>query len=91
MPRLPGGSFAYDRRFSYYMSEQECFFYPPGDAEALAAVLDEIAENPSLLEARRKRLSEVRERLSWQQEKAKYLSILNTLARRAVATPAPLG
>jgi glycosyltransferase involved in cell wall biosynthesis len=65
---------------SYYFRSDECMFYPPGDARALARILDEVAEDPGRLDGYRQRLAAARERLSWSREKQKYVDMLQRLA-----------
>jgi glycosyltransferase involved in cell wall biosynthesis len=65
---------------TYYFRPDECMLYPPGDARALARILDDLAENPGRLEGYRKRLPMARERMSWSREKQKYIAMLQRLA-----------
>ena len=65
---------------SYYFRPDECMLYPPGDALALAGILDELARNPGQLEGYRQRLVAARERMSWSREKQKYVAMLQHLA-----------
>ena len=65
---------------TYYFRPDECMLYPPGDAGALARILDDLAENPGRLEGFRKRLPMARERMSWSREKQKYIAMLQRLA-----------
>lgn len=65
---------------THYLRGDECMLYPPGDASALARILDEVAENPERLDAYRQRVVAARERLSWSREKQKYVDMLQQLA-----------
>jgi glycosyltransferase involved in cell wall biosynthesis len=65
---------------SYYFRPDECMLYPPGDASALAGILDDLACNPGRLEGYRQRLVTARERMSWSREKQKYVAMLQELA-----------
>jgi hypothetical protein len=55
-------------------------FYPPGDATALAKILDSIAADPRRLNEYRRALPAARARMSWSQEKLKYVAMLRELA-----------
>jgi glycosyltransferase involved in cell wall biosynthesis len=65
---------------SYYLRPEECMLYSPGDSSALAEILDAIAEDPSRLEAYRKRLPAAQQRMSWTVEKQRYVTMLRELA-----------
>jgi glycosyltransferase involved in cell wall biosynthesis len=69
---------------TYYFRPDECMLYPPGDAGALARILDDLACNPGRLESYRQRLVTARERMSWSREKQKYVAMLQQLAGRHV-------
>jgi len=69
---------------SYYFSPDECMLYPPGDAFALARILDDLASDPGRLEGYRQRLVTARERMSWSREKQKYVAMLQQLAGKYV-------
>lgn len=69
---------------SYYFRPDECMLYPPGDASALAQILDDLASNPGRLESYRQRLVAARERMSWSREKQKYVAMLQQLAGKHV-------
>jgi len=64
---------------SYYLRPEECMLYPPGDAAALAIILDGIAEDPGRLDAYRKRLPLAQTRMSWTSEKQRYVAMLHEL------------
>jgi glycosyltransferase involved in cell wall biosynthesis len=66
----------------YYFRPDECMLYPPGDACALARILDDLACNPGRLESYRQQLVVARERVSWSREKQKYLAMLQQLSGR---------
>jgi glycosyltransferase involved in cell wall biosynthesis len=72
---------------SYYLRPDECMLYPPGDAGALARILDEVAEDPGRLDGYRQRLAAARERLSWSHEKRKYVDMLQQLAGGPASLP----
>jgi hypothetical protein len=65
---------------SYYFRADECMRYPPRDAAALAAILDDLASNPGKLDGYRQHLVNARERMSWTREKQKYIEMLQQLA-----------
>ena len=67
---------------TYYFRPDECMLYPPGDAGALARILDDLACNPGRLDGYRQRLVAARERMSWSREKQKYVAMLQQLAGR---------
>jgi glycosyltransferase involved in cell wall biosynthesis len=69
---------------SHYFGPDECIMYPPGDAAALAARLDMVAASPDCLGIYRERLGAVRKRLSWQAERARYVSMLRQLSGQAL-------
>jgi glycosyltransferase involved in cell wall biosynthesis len=69
---------------TYYFRPDECMLYSPGDASALARILDDLACNPGRLEGYRQRLVAARERVSWSREKEKYVAMLQQLAGRHV-------
>lgn len=64
----------------YYFRPDECMFFNSGDAAALAQQIDHVAEKPACLMEYRQRLEGVRKRLSWSQEKEKYIAMLQELA-----------
>jgi glycosyltransferase involved in cell wall biosynthesis len=74
---------------SYYLQADECMLYPPGDAAAMARILEQIADHPEKLEEYRKRLPAVRTRISWTQEKQKYVTLLRNLAGSSVLLREP--
>jgi glycosyltransferase involved in cell wall biosynthesis len=65
---------------SYYFRSDECLLYPPGDAGALAEILDDLATDPGRLADYRERLVTARDRMSWSREKQKYVAMLQQLA-----------
>jgi glycosyltransferase involved in cell wall biosynthesis len=65
---------------THYLKPDECLFFPPGDVTALAGLLDRIVENPDCLTEYRRRLPAAQRRLSWSQEKQKYVAMLRELA-----------
>ncbi len=75
---------------SHYLRADECMFYPPADSDALAALLDGVADGSLNLEQYRRRLPVARERLSWTREKDKYVSILRELSGPALLPQAPV-
>lgn len=64
----------------YYLRSDECMFFDSGDAQALAVLLDTVAERPECLIEYRKRLEVARDRLLWSREKEKYIAILRDSA-----------
>ena len=64
----------------YYFGENDCLFYQPDDPDSLRALLDRIAENPSLLLQYRERAVAVREKFLWSNEKRKYIGLLQELS-----------
>jgi glycosyltransferase involved in cell wall biosynthesis len=69
---------------AYYFRRDECMMYRPGDAGALARILDDLACDPGRLEGYRERLAAARERMSWKREKQKYVAMLRQLAGKHV-------
>lgn len=67
---------------SYYLRSDECLTYSPGDATALAALLDRVAETPACLDPIRERLPAARARMSWTLEKERYAAMLRELSHR---------
>lgn len=67
---------------AYYFGETDCFYYRPGDAESLRAVLDRVAENPQLLLDYHRKAVSLRDKFSWSNEKRKYLFLLGELSNR---------
>jgi hypothetical protein len=65
------------------MRSDECLFFDAGDVQALARLIDDIAEQPHRLHAYRERLPAARARLSWAGEKTKYVGMLRELAARS--------
>ena len=57
--------------------------YAPGDSTALAQWIDDVAADPTCLDAYRRRLPAARARMSWSREKQKYAAILRELAGAA--------
>jgi glycosyltransferase involved in cell wall biosynthesis len=72
---------------SYYFNEQDCMFFDWDNPQTLADVLDRIAENPEILLRYRQRSIEVRDKFSWNSEKAKYITLLKDL----VGSPKAMG
>ena len=68
----------------HYFRPDECMFFDSGDAQALAQLLDKVAEKPDCLIDYRKRLNGVRERLLWSKEKEKYIAMLKNLVGQSV-------
>jgi glycosyltransferase involved in cell wall biosynthesis len=64
---------------SYYLREEECMLYPPGDSTSLARIVDGIAEEPGRLDDYRARLPAAQSRLSWTREKQHYVAMLRKL------------
>jgi len=75
---------------SYYFGETDCFYYEPGNAESLRAVLDRLAEDPALLLQYHQKAVAVRDRFSWTSEKKKYLALLRELSNCPLPAAAPL-
>ena len=65
---------------THYLRPDECMLYDPGDAVALAKIVDDIAQDPGRLSAYRDKLEGVRERVSWTREKQKFVTMLHELA-----------
>lgn len=63
----------------YYFRPDECMFFDSGDATALSQWIDTVVEKPDCLMEYRKRLGEVRDRLSWKKEKEKYIAMLRSM------------
>ena len=64
----------------FYLRPDECMFYEPGNVMQLASWLDRIAENPAMLDAYRAKLGDVQRRISWSNEKKRYVAMLRELA-----------
>jgi glycosyltransferase involved in cell wall biosynthesis len=75
---------------THYLRPDECMFYPPADSNALAALIDGVADGSLCLDDYRRRLPMARERLSWTREKEKYVSILRGLLRPALLPEPPI-
>ncbi len=75
---------------THYLRPDECLFYPPADSNALAALIDGVADGSLCLDDYRRRLPMARERLSWTREKEKYVSILRGLLRPALLPEPPI-
>jgi glycosyltransferase involved in cell wall biosynthesis len=69
----------------HYLRPDECLFFTPGDVRELAALLDRVATHPEMLESYRRRLPVARERMSWTNEKRRYVAMLHDLAGHAPA------
>lgn len=68
---------------AHYFAADECLFYDPQDPETLREILDNLAENPELLERHRQRAVALRDKFLWSREKQKYVDMLNRLIKRA--------
>ena len=75
----------------YYFKADECLFFPDGDAQRLADLMDQVAEHPEMLSHRRERLLATRARLLWSGEKRKYVDMLRQLAGAGAPAPARFG
>jgi glycosyltransferase involved in cell wall biosynthesis len=65
------------------------FLYPPGDAEALAALLDGILESPARLAESRTRAWDLgQNRFNWDQEQHAFLEIVNQALSKPRLRPA---
>ncbi len=64
----------------HYFRPDECMFFDSGDARALAALLDRVAEAPECLREYRAKVQVARERMRWSTEKEKYIRLLRDLA-----------
>jgi glycosyltransferase involved in cell wall biosynthesis len=73
---------------NHYLRPDECMFYPPADSNALAALIDGVADGSLCLDDYRRRLPAARERLSWTREKEKYVAILRELSGPALVPQA---
>lgn len=69
----------------YYFRADECMFFDSGDVTALATLMDHVAEHPEVLMNYREKLGRIRDRLSWQKEKEKYIAMLRSLAGQGQA------
>ncbi len=65
----------------HYFGENDCLYYRGEEPESLRALLDELAENPSILLEYRKRVLRLREKFFWGKEKEKYVALLGDLCR----------
>jgi glycosyltransferase involved in cell wall biosynthesis len=68
------------KAISYYFGEQDCLFFDSNDPKSLSDLLDRIAQNPKILLCYRERSLALRDRFSWNGEKAKYGALLHRLA-----------
>ncbi|MGC4097232.1 MAG: hypothetical protein QM706_08965 [Nitrospira sp.] len=64
----------------HYFHPDECMFFNSGDSEALALMIDNVTEKRDCLAEYRNKLAKVRGRLSWRDEKNKYIATLRSLA-----------
>lgn len=65
---------------THYLAEEDCMFYQWDDPPSLAALLDQLAAEPTRLLRLRARSVAIRERFLWRGEQAKYVHLLHTLA-----------
>jgi glycosyltransferase involved in cell wall biosynthesis len=65
---------------SYYFQEDDCLFYNWDDPEGLARLINNLVEYPQLIHQFRQRALEIRERFSWETEKARYEELLWNLS-----------
>jgi glycosyltransferase involved in cell wall biosynthesis len=63
----------------YYFKEGDCIFYEWNDASSLAAIIGDLAENPSRLLHYRARSLALREHFLWANEKKKYIKLLREI------------
>jgi glycosyltransferase involved in cell wall biosynthesis len=63
-----------------YFGDDELVFVPPGDSEALAAALAEVARRPEEAAARARRASARYAAYRWDAQAARYLALLDSLA-----------
>ncbi len=65
------------------------FSYPPGDASALAQVLDSLTHNPSMLRECSQRAARRSEAFTWEETTRRYLALFESLLQRSAGvTPA---
>ncbi len=64
---------------AYYFSDDDCLFYEPGDPGSLAAILDRLVADPSILRHYQQRAVELRGKFLWSAEKQKYIKLLRQL------------
>ncbi len=67
----------------YYFQPDDCMFFESGDAQALAYLIEGVAENPDSLIDYCKKVERVRMRLSWSREKEKYIMLLRSLVAQS--------
>jgi glycosyltransferase involved in cell wall biosynthesis len=67
----------------YYFGEDDCLFYNPENPKSLPALIDRLAEEPSLLVKYQERVVKLREKFLWEGEKKKYIALLQQLAQRS--------
>jgi glycosyltransferase involved in cell wall biosynthesis len=64
-----------------YFSEEEVRFYPPGDGDALAAALVEVATDASLASSRAQRALERYRDYRWSEQADRYVDLMDSLTR----------
>ncbi len=77
--RLPG--------IAGYFSAQELCEYVPGDPADLARALEAVCANPAAARERAARATERLAEIAWEQQRERYLSLVDELTGRAPGTP----
>jgi glycosyltransferase involved in cell wall biosynthesis len=65
---------------SHYFTQEDCIFFDWNDPSSLSGAIDRILEHPEILIHYRERSLVVRQKLSWIDEKTKYVALLHKLA-----------
>jgi glycosyltransferase involved in cell wall biosynthesis len=73
-----------------YFSDDTVRFFEPGSPESLAEALLEVRGDPDAARARAERASARLAEIEWPRQRAAYLSLMDELAGRTVASTAPL-
>jgi glycosyltransferase involved in cell wall biosynthesis len=69
-----------NKAVNYYFGNTCCFFYDPDNIQTIVDVFNRLAEDSSLLYNKRNEVLGLREKFIWQNEKKKYLQVLNSLS-----------
>jgi glycosyltransferase involved in cell wall biosynthesis len=64
----------------HYFGDSDCLFYDPNDPHSLTAVLNRIAEDPTVLIEFERRVTAIRESLAWSGQSERYGALLRRLA-----------
>jgi glycosyltransferase involved in cell wall biosynthesis len=70
----------HNKAIDHYFGDDTCMHFDLQQPATLSRVLDELVEQPQLLEDYRRRVVALRDRLAWDNEKRKYVQLLRELA-----------